>query len=40
MEYLDLHAHMVSRTTDDYTQMAQTGCKKPNRVPNVSRVIR
>lgn len=26
MEYLDLHAHMVSRTTDDYTQMAQTGC--------------
>ncbi len=26
MEYLDLHAHMVSRTTDDYIQMAQTGC--------------
>lgn len=26
MEYVDLHAHMVSRTTDDYTQMALTGC--------------
>jgi predicted metal-dependent TIM-barrel fold hydrolase len=26
MEYVDLHAHMVSRTTDDYQQMALTGC--------------
>lgn len=26
MEYIDLHAHMVSRTTDDYRQMALTGC--------------
>lgn len=26
MEYVDLHAHMVSRTTDDYRQMALTGC--------------
>ncbi|HEX6925234.1 MAG TPA: TatD family hydrolase [Longimicrobiaceae bacterium] len=26
MEYIDLHAHMVSRTTDDYQQMALTGC--------------
>ena len=26
MEYIDLHAHMASRTTDDYVQMALTGC--------------
>ena len=26
MRYIDLHAHMVSRTTDDYKQMAMTGC--------------
>lgn len=26
MKYVDLHAHMVSRTTDDYRQMAMTGC--------------
>src|SRR5690606_25268139 len=26
MQYIDLHAHMVSRTTDDYEQMAMTGC--------------
>jgi uncharacterized protein len=26
MEYIDLHAHMVSRTTDDYQQLALTGC--------------
>jgi predicted metal-dependent TIM-barrel fold hydrolase len=26
MEYIDIHAHMVSRTTDDYRQMAMTGC--------------
>jgi uncharacterized protein len=26
MRYIDLHAHMVSRTTDDYVQMAMTGC--------------
>ncbi|HLJ53622.1 MAG TPA: TatD family hydrolase [Chthonomonadaceae bacterium] len=26
MEYIDLHAHMVSRSTDDYVQMALTGC--------------
>ncbi len=26
MEYIDVHAHMVSRTTDDYRQMALTGC--------------
>lgn len=26
MNYLDLHAHMISRTTDDYHRMALTGC--------------
>lgn len=26
MRYIDLHAHMVSRSTDDYQQMALTGC--------------
>src|SRR5579859_2336732 len=26
MDYIDLHAHMVSRTTDDYHQMALSGC--------------
>lgn len=26
MKYIDIHAHMVSRTTDDYYQMALTGC--------------
>jgi uncharacterized protein len=26
MRYIDLHAHMVSRTTDDYVRMALTGC--------------
>ncbi|HWK80490.1 MAG TPA: TatD family hydrolase [Thermomicrobiales bacterium] len=26
MEYIDLHAHMISRTTDDYQKMALTGC--------------
>jgi uncharacterized protein len=26
MRYIDLHAHMVSRTTDDYHRMALTGC--------------
>jgi predicted metal-dependent TIM-barrel fold hydrolase len=26
MRYIDIHAHMVSRTTDDYRQMALTGC--------------
>jgi predicted metal-dependent TIM-barrel fold hydrolase len=26
MKYIDLHAHMVSRTTDDYQRMALTGC--------------
>ena len=26
MQYIDHHAHMVSRTTDDYQQMALTGC--------------
>src|SRR5205085_12694994 len=26
MRYIDLHAHMVSRSTDDYVQMALTGC--------------
>jgi uncharacterized protein len=26
MAYIDLHAHMVSRTTDDYVKMALTGC--------------
>ena len=26
MQYIDIHAHMVSRTTDDYYQMAMTGC--------------
>jgi len=27
MQYIDLHAHMVSRTTDDYYAMALSGCK-------------
>ncbi len=26
MDYIDLHAHMVSRTTDDYERMALSGC--------------
>lgn len=26
INYIDLHAHMVSRTTDDYHAMAMTGC--------------
>ncbi len=26
MKYIDHHAHMVSRTTDDYQRMALTGC--------------
>jgi predicted metal-dependent TIM-barrel fold hydrolase len=26
VKYIDHHAHMVSRTTDDYAQMALTGC--------------
>ena len=26
MDYIDMHAHMVSRTTDDYHRMALTGC--------------
>lgn len=26
MEYIDLHAHMISRTTDDYEHMAMAGC--------------
>src|SRR5918996_6509429 len=26
MRYIDHHAHMVSRTTDDYQQLALTGC--------------
>jgi predicted metal-dependent TIM-barrel fold hydrolase len=26
MRYIDMHAHMVSRTTDDYQDMALTGC--------------
>src|SRR5947209_9946930 len=26
MEYIDLHAHMISRSTDDYVNMAMTGC--------------
>jgi predicted metal-dependent TIM-barrel fold hydrolase len=27
MDYIDIHAHMTSRTTDDYEQMALTGCR-------------
>jgi uncharacterized protein len=27
MDYVDMHAHMTSRTTDDYEQMALTGCR-------------
>ena len=27
MKYIDNHTHMVSRTTDDYQQMALTGCQ-------------
>ena len=26
MDYIDIHAHMISRTTDCYQQMALTGC--------------
>ena len=26
MEYIDLHAHMISRSTDDYEKMALAGC--------------
>lgn len=26
MEYIDLHAHMISRSTDDYEAMALAGC--------------
>jgi predicted metal-dependent TIM-barrel fold hydrolase len=26
MNYIDMHAHMVSRTTDDYEKMAMAGC--------------
>lgn len=26
MRYIDMHAHMVSRTTDDYERMALSGC--------------
>ncbi|MEX1135553.1 MAG: TatD family hydrolase [Balneolales bacterium] len=26
MQYIDLHAHMASRSTDDYKMMALTGC--------------
>src|SRR5919201_5850049 len=26
MDYIDIHAHMTSRTTDDYEHMALTGC--------------
>src|SRR4029450_8090760 len=26
MEYIDLHAHLVSGTTDDYRAMAMSGC--------------
>ena len=26
MKYIDHHAHMVSRTTDDYQHLALTGC--------------
>jgi predicted metal-dependent TIM-barrel fold hydrolase len=27
MKYIDLHAHMISRSTDDYYAMALAGCK-------------
>jgi uncharacterized protein len=27
VEYLEIHAHMGSRTTDDYEQLALTGCR-------------
>jgi uncharacterized protein len=26
MDYVDIHAHMISRTTDDYERMALAGC--------------
>ena len=26
MYYIEMHAHMVSRTTDDYRDMAMAGC--------------
>ncbi len=27
MRYIEPHAHMVSRTTDDYEAIAQVGCE-------------
>lgn len=27
MRYIEPHAHMVSRTTDDYARMALAGCE-------------
>jgi len=27
VNYIDMHAHMISRTTDDYEQMAMAGCR-------------
>ena len=28
MRYIEPHAHMVSRTTDDYERMALAGCDR------------
>ena len=38
MKYIDHHAHMVSRTTDDYAQMALTGCVARHRAGVLGRL--
>ena len=38
MEYIDLHAHMVSRTTDDYRAMAMSGCCRRHRAGVLGRL--
>ena len=38
MKYIDHHAHMVSRTTDDYQQMALTGLRRGHRAGVLGRL--
>ena len=38
MKYIDHHAHMVSRTTDDYAQMALTGLRRGHRAGVLGRL--
>ena len=38
VRYIDHHAHMVSRTTDDYQQMALTGCVGDHRAGVLGRM--